>query len=62
MHVFGREKIAAQLDLMHQEPVKAGLVDNATDWVWSSARSYGGLPEGVVTVERVAGKSTGVKL
>jgi hypothetical protein len=47
---------------MHQEPVKAGLVDNATDWVWSSARSYGGLPEGVVTVERVAGKSTGVKL
>ena len=28
MHVFGREKIAAQLDLMHQEPVKAGLVDN----------------------------------
>jgi putative transposase len=62
VHVFGREKIAAQLDLMHQEPVKAGLVDNATDWEWSSARSYAGLPEGVVTVERVAGKSTGVKL
>jgi len=38
---------------MHQEPVKAGLVESGTDWEWSSARSYAGLPEGVVTVERV---------
>jgi putative transposase len=53
MHVFGPEKTAAQLDLMHQEPVKAGLVESGTDWEWSSARSYAGLPEGVVTVERV---------
>ncbi len=61
-HVFGPEMIETQLDIMHREPVKAGLVDNATDWEWSSARSYAGLPEGVVTVERVEGKSTGVKL
>jgi len=67
LHVFGAERTAAQLDLMHQEPVKTGLVDNATDWEWSSARSYAGLPEGVVTVERATlsqgtGESTGVKL
>ena len=62
MHVFGSEKIAAQLDLMHQEPVKAGLVENAIDWEWSSARSYAGLPEGVVTVEHSAKESRGVNL
>jgi len=62
MHVFGAERIEAQLELMHQEPVKAGLVVNATDWEWSSARSYAGLPEGVVTVERVTRESTGVNL
>jgi len=62
LHVFGPEKIAAQLELIHHEPVKAGLADNATDWEWSSARSYAGLPEGVVTVERVIAESTGVKL
>jgi len=61
VHVFGPEMIEAQLELMHQEPVKAALVDNAADWEWSSARSYAGLPEGVVTVERVAGESRGVK-
>jgi len=62
VHVFGAEKIRAQLELMHQEPVKAGLVESATDWEWSSARSYAGLPEGVVTVERVTRESTGVNL
>ena len=62
LHVCGHEMIERQLELMHQEAVKAGLVDAATDWEWSSARSYAGLPEGVVTVERVTGESTGVKL
>jgi putative transposase len=52
-HILGRERIDAQLSLMHQAPVKAGLVENAVDWEWSSARSYAGLPEGVVTVERI---------
>jgi putative transposase len=51
-HVFGQERIAAQLETLHQAPVKAGLVENATDWEWSSARAYAGLPEGVVTVEQ----------
>ncbi|MBW4027763.1 MAG: hypothetical protein HIU93_10205 [Acidobacteria bacterium] len=50
-HVFGVEMIAARLASMHQEPVRAGLVETATDWKWSSARFYAGLPEGVITVE-----------
>jgi hypothetical protein len=39
---------------MHEQPVKAGLAASAEEWEWSSARAYAGLPEGVVTVERVA--------
>lgn len=53
-HVFGPEKTEARLSSMHREPVKASLVASATDWEWSSARAYAGLPEGVVTVERAA--------
>ena len=52
VHVFGPQRIAAQLEAMHQEPVRAGLAASATDWEWSSARFYAGLPDGVVTVER----------
>jgi putative transposase len=50
VHVFDADHIAERLNFMHQAPVKAGLVETATDWEWSSARSYAGLPEGVVTV------------
>ncbi|MGC2160681.1 MAG: transposase [Silvibacterium sp.] len=52
LHVFGAGKIAAQLEAMHQEPVKAALAESATDWEWSSARFYAGMPDGIVTVER----------
>ena len=52
VHVFGSQRIAAQLEAMHQEPVRAALAGSATEWEWSSARFYAGLPEGVVTVER----------
>ncbi len=51
LHVFDADHIRARLNFMHQAPVKAGLVETATDWEWSSARRYAGLPEGVVTIE-----------
>lgn len=50
VHVFDQDHIRERLNFMHQAPVKAGLAETATDWEWSSARSYAGLPEGVVTV------------
>jgi putative transposase len=50
-HVMGADQIVSVLSTMHQAPVKAGLAVQPTDWEWSSARSYAGLPEGVVTVE-----------
>jgi putative transposase len=33
-----REKV----DYIHQNPVRAGLVKRAEDWLWSSAREYSG--------------------
>jgi putative transposase len=54
-HVMGADRIARSLSIMHEAPVKAGLADRATDWEWSSARSFAGLPEGVVTVEPISG-------
>ncbi len=52
-HVVGSEQIQGCLSLMHEAPVKAGLAEKTTDWEWSSARRYAGLPEGVVTVDPV---------
>lgn len=56
-HILGDPAVAASLTSMHAEPVKAGLVSSPEEWDWSSARAYAGLPEGVVTVERVPAAS-----
>jgi putative transposase len=50
-HVVGADQIVGTLSFMHEAPVKAGLAIHPSDWEWSSARRYAGLPEGVVTVE-----------
>jgi len=31
------------IDYIHQNPVRRGLVEKATDWVWSCARFYAGM-------------------
>jgi len=30
------------IETIHSNPVRRGLVANATDWIWSSARFYAG--------------------
>lgn len=50
-HIIGADQIVSCLHAMHQAPVKAGLAMASTDWEWSSALRYAGLPEGVVTVD-----------
>ena len=39
-NVFSEKKIEEKLDYMHLNPVRAGLVERAVDWTWSSARWY----------------------
>jgi putative transposase len=38
--VYGKSKLEEKLQYMHENPVRAGLVEWATDWKWSPARCY----------------------
>ena len=38
--IYSRPKLEEKLAYMHQNPVRAGLVERAVDWRWSSARWY----------------------
>ena len=39
-NLFSARKIAEKLTYMHQNLVRAGLVERPVDWPWSSARYY----------------------
>jgi len=39
-NVYEYDKLLEKLTYMHENPVKAGLVDKADDWAFSSARWY----------------------
>src|SRR5262245_17850442 len=39
-HIYSETKLREKLDYMHLNPVRAGLVKQADDWHWSSARWY----------------------
>ncbi|HCS55587.1 transposase [Rubinisphaera sp.] len=38
--VSEQQKLSEKLNYLHLNPVRAGLVDRAVDWKWSSARWY----------------------
>ncbi|MEW4490865.1 hypothetical protein AB1L42_22475 [Thalassoglobus sp. JC818] len=40
MNLWSRKKVEEKLDDLHENPVRAGFVESATDWLWSSARWY----------------------
>jgi putative transposase len=39
-NVYSERKLREKLNYMHINPVKAGIVERAEDWRWSSARWY----------------------
>ena len=39
-NIHSRRKLEEKLTYMHQNPVRAGLVQDACQWQWSSARHY----------------------
>jgi putative transposase len=48
LNLYTEKKAREKLDYMHMNPVRAGLVEQACDWQWSSARYYEqGRPVGV---------------
>ena len=44
-NLFNRSAVRAKIDYMHGNPVRRGLVLAATEYAWSSARWYAGLPD-----------------
>ena len=54
IELWSRDVILQKLNYIHNNPVKAGFVEKAEDWLWSSARSYanmGNLLEELVPIE-----------
>jgi REP element-mobilizing transposase RayT len=43
-------KTRQRLDYIHQNPVKAGFVEKAEDWLWSSAGDYYGIRTGAIDI------------
>jgi len=47
--VYGNQFMDSKINYIHENPVRAGLVENAEDYLYSSARNYADL-EGVLDV------------
>lgn len=39
-NIWSRRKVDEKLEYIHNNPVRAGLVERTVDWQWSSARWY----------------------
>jgi REP element-mobilizing transposase RayT len=50
IHLYSPEFIAEKLEYLHQNPVRAGIVTNPEDYLYSSARNYAEL-EFVIEIE-----------
>jgi putative transposase len=47
-NLFEPEAIHAEIDYIHHNPVRRGLVASAEDWFWSSARGYAGRSDSLL--------------
>jgi hypothetical protein len=50
IEVFSNAVMDQKVDYIHHNPVEAGFVDRAEDYLYSSARDYAGL-KGLLTVD-----------
>lgn len=53
-HIWNERKRIEKLRYMHRNPVRAGLVLEPEQWVWSSFRSYAFEEEGLVKINQRA--------
>lgn len=44
VELYSRDFLMQKLNYIHMNPVRAGIVYNPEDYVYSSARNYAGLP------------------
>jgi hypothetical protein len=50
IELFRTEMIETKMTYIHENPVRAGLVEKAEDYLYSSARNYSGL-KGLIEVD-----------
>jgi REP element-mobilizing transposase RayT len=48
--IFSPKFIAQKVNYIHENPVRAGIVEKAEDYLYSSARNYAGLSSGIETI------------
>ncbi len=44
-NIFNPAEVREKIDYIHNNPIRRGLVDSATDYAWSSARYFAGCPD-----------------
>lgn len=49
--IVNEETLRQKIEYIHNNPVKAGLVSEPDEWVYSSARNYGGSADVVIPVD-----------
>ncbi len=49
------DELEREIEYIHQNPVRRGLVAKASDWRWSSARWYAGQREGTLGIDSLDG-------
>ncbi|MEX2592814.1 MAG: hypothetical protein WD426_08565 [Anditalea sp.] len=50
IELYRTEMIKTRMNYIHENPVRAGLVEEEEDYLYSSARNYGGL-KGLIEVD-----------
>ncbi len=50
-NIISQAAVRKAIDYIHNNPVRAGLVDAAEEWEWSSFSDHGGLGNGLLRVE-----------
>lgn len=48
------EKLDQRINYIHQNPVKAGFVEKAEDWLHSSAADYFEIRQGQISIEKIS--------
>lgn len=52
-NIWKTRTIETIIDYIHANPVRRGLVERPTDWMWSSARTFAGLQDGPLVTDQV---------
>jgi putative transposase len=47
----GTESVLAKIEYCHRNPVRAGLVEQSTEYPWSSARWYAGIRDQMLVID-----------